>query len=313
MILRTCFQTSFLLSGILFILCASLLFSSVCTPGSWELLYVSDQLSKCEHHPGFSWIPFTLVAAAAVQVSHILFLWQAHKQCNHHLSGTMHALIWHFVFSFACVAEFNAGADNVKSASRWWFLADVTEGTLHQISAVQAIADFFLIHAILFAVLVIDRRKYHLLNSTPLACYGALDLTYAIAAICFIIMWLLNITRPATVLEWGVLLTAVILQVIACERFNLSLQDGEQSNRPFYSHFVIAAVALYIIISVATILAIAPPGTRNRMHSTLGPIMHTGVAFWTINIVYAFGVAYSLQTYFFPTSSTHKLHTVIYQ
>ena len=90
-------------------------------------------------------------------------------------------------------------------------------------------------------------------------------------------------------------------------------KDGKQIERPFYSHFVIASVALYIIISVATIIAIAPPGTRNRMHSTIGPVMHTGVAFWTINIVYALGVVYSLQTYFFPTSSTHTLHTVIYQ
>lgn len=315
MIWRSGFHISFVLSGILFILCACLLFSGVCAPDSWELLYVSDQLTMCEVHSGFSWIPFTLVATAAFQVGHILFLWHAHKHCYHHLSGTMHALIWHFVFSFACVAEFNAGADKVKSASQWWFLAEISENTLHQISAVQAIVDFFLIHVILFVVLTIDRSKYHLLNTTPLACYGALDLTYAIAAICFIILWLLNITRPATILEWGVLITAVTLQIIACERFNISLQDGEQIKRPFYSHFVVAAVALYIIFSVATILAIAPPGTRNRMHSTIGPVMHTGVAFWTINLVTAFGVAYSLQTYLFPTSSTHTqtLHTVIYQ
>lgn len=292
------YQITFASSGILFLICTCLLFSNVCSTNSWKFLYVSDQLVMCERNPSFSWLPFTLVATAGFQIGNMLYLWHQHNHCQHHLSGTIHALAFNFILSFSSVVEFNTGVHNVRSATRWWILADVTENTLHQISAVQAIFDFLLIHVVFFIAVSIDKYKYHPLNNSPIACYGCLDLLYAASAIAFIVLWLLQLTRPATILEWLVLFTAIVLQVVACERFNLSVKHTPLPDRPIYSRLVVVFVCAYSLFSLIAVLLMAPPGTRNYVRADIGPVMHTGIAFGVINTLSFAGLCYSMRQYF---------------
>ena len=111
--LRSFFHSAFVVSGILFVICTCLLFSNVCSREKWEIVYISDQLKNCEKHGGFSWVPNTLVCAAAAQMTSILFNWQVHRAEERHMAFTLHGLVFHFVCSLSSV---------VREIGVYWYL-----------------------------------------------------------------------------------------------------------------------------------------------------------------------------------------------
>ena len=295
--LESLFHTIFVVSGIVFVICTCLLFSNVCSRERWEVVYISDQLKNCEKHGGFSWVPNTLVCAAALQMTNILFNWQVHRAEERHLAFTLHGLVFHFVFSLSSVVEFNAGEDHVKSHEQRGVFKNVTEAWLHSYSAVGAIVDFFLIHAALWYALHVDNKKYDLMFDKSLLLYGLSDIVYVAAAVSFVILWAMNLARPATLLEWGLLLLAICLQVIACERFIIANPLETAPKRPFYVGVMSFGLVLYIMASFVSVAIVAPFGNENGLRDDGTETLHTGVAFWAINAVFTACVFASLWQY----------------
>ena len=291
------FHSTFMVSGILFVICTCLLFSNVCSRERWEVVYISDQLKNCEKHGGFSWVPNTLVCAAAVQMTNVLFNWQVHRAEERHLAFTLHGFVFHFVFSLSSVVEFNSGRDHVKSNEQWWVFKSVTESRLHSYSAIQAIVDFFLIHAVLWYTLHVDNKKYDLMVGKSLLLYAFSDMVYIASAVGFVVLWTMNIARPARFIEWGLLFLAIFLQIVACERFLIAHPDEESPKRRLYVGVMTLGLSVYIVASFISIAVMAPPGTENGQLGDGTETMHTGVAFWAINAVFTACVFTSLWQY----------------
>ena len=256
-------DTAFYTSGGLFVVCICLLFSNACSPNSWHLVFVSDQLKQCEQHEFLWWVPLALVSSAAVQIAVLLLRWQVHTDCDRHLSLSLHILAFHFVLSFASVIEFNSGEDYVTSA--WALLNSMTEAKLHRYTTIQTMTDFFLLHLIMISALRIDDTACHHWSAVPATIHGGLDVCFACTAIGFAVLWIMNLNRPASVLEWCLLLLAAALQIHACERFKTAHMsrpfpgpDRTARNRVFT-----ACLLLYVSGSAVAIVLMAPPGTQN--------------------------------------------------
>lgn len=260
--LSTAENLTFTISGVIFVILSVMILSQICTHGMyWSNAFISDQLSACEDHPSFEWIGFVFLLMIWIQTCILLRVWTRHYHCNSSYNLWFHMLAFHFLFSFACVYEFRNDKSNTSNL-HFLGLDRVQEKSWHAFAAVQAIIEFSFLHALL--IFNLNSEKIFIQDFQQ---YKITDCLYMFAAMIFFVLWLMNFTTPAAILEWTILFLAIILQYLASIRctknYNLLEKTREQQ-------FDLSALILtiYMIGTVIMIFIIAPPTTKNNNNNS---------------------------------------------
>jgi len=288
------------LSFMLCVACGLSLYAGACggaqnTPDDDFLFeFVSDKLYTCMHsnYLGANILPWLFVLAVFTQVVTLWFVWIAFVHCELHLKLTFHFLLFHTVFSVACVVEFtNAGVR--KSAFNWFGAGRVEEQFLHVFFAVNAIIDFFLLH--LCVVYAYWMASTNLNNSSFKTMYVLDILTYFFSSLIFFMLWLGNADTAAALLEWTVLIIASSLNfwaVMLLPKQGLGKSEHERVHSAFFWVGVLLAL---ILINMFGLYASAPPSFLHR--NAGGDVLTSSTTFVLIVTTLSCAVAYEFVMY----------------